>query len=181
MTTGISESRELAYAALERIRRDGAFANDVIDKLIDSAGASNEDKAYATRLVLGVVSTSGSLDSIINKFVNKPGDIKGKLRSALRIAAYEIIYLDKDAYAAVDQCVHLTKKVQARAAGLTNAVMRKVAESKPDFPYGDPTTELESYSLFHAFPMWLVELVRSEYDGEDADEFVKACNCPSPV
>lgn len=181
MATAISESRKLAYAALERIRRDGAFANDVIDKMIDSAHASNEDKAYSTRLVLGVVSTSGSLDAIINRFVNKPGDIKGKLRSALRIAAYEIIYLGKDSYAAVDQCVRLVKKVQARAAGLANAVMRKVADSKPNFPYGEPSVDMGAYALLHAFPEWLIELVRGEYNSEDADSFVKACNCPSPV
>lgn len=181
MAIAVTESRMLAYAALERIRRDGAFANEVIDKMIDSSDASNEDKAYSTRLVLGVVSTSGSLDSIINKFLNKPGDIKGKLRTALRISTYEIIYLDKDAYAAVDQCVQLAKKVQGRATGLANAIMRKVAESKSDFPYGDPAADLDAYALLHAFPEWLVELVRCEYDIEDADVFVKACNCPSPV
>lgn len=179
--TVLSDSRKLAYAALERVRRDGSFANEVIDKTIDSSQASYEDKAYATKLVLGVVSTSGSLDAVINKFVNKPGDIKGRLRSALRIAAYEIIYLEKDAYAAVDQCVKLTKSVQARAAGLANVVMRKVAESRCDFPYGNPDNDVDAYSLLHAFPQWLVELVREEYAAAEADEFVQACNCPSSV
>lgn len=181
MSSKVSRSRRLAYDALERVRRDGSFANDVIDSCIDTSDAAYEDKAFATKLVLGVVSTSGSLDAVMNRYVKKPGDIKGKLRSALRICTYEVIYLEKDAYAAVDQCVELVKSVQPRAAGLANAVMRKVAASAPGFPYGNPSSDITAYSLEHAFPEWLVGVLRATLGDTVADDFVRASNGPSPV
>ncbi len=181
MRSKVSQSRRLAYEVLERVRRDGSFANDVIDKVIDKSCASKEDKAYSTRLSLGVVSSSGALDYVINRFLDKASSIKGKTRTALRIATYEIIYLGKDAYAAVDQCVELTKEIQPRAVGLANAVMRKVAASSLEFPYGNPETDLDAYALLHAFPEWLVRLLRSELGLKASDEFIKASNMPAPV
>lgn len=181
MATKISQSRQLAYDALERIRKSDSFANDVIDKLIDGSDASLEDKAFATRIVLGVVAASGALDLVINRFVDKRGSLKGKLRTALRISTYEIIYLHKDSYAAVDQCVELAKTVQPRAAGLANAVMRRIAQSSSDFPYGDAKTDIKAYSLLHAFPEWLVDMAMREFGECDGDEFVRANNAPSPI
>lgn len=177
----VSDSRALAYRALERVRSTQAFANEVIDSVIDGSDASLPDRAYATKLVLGVVASAGSLDDVINRYLDKPGTLKGKLRTALRIAAYEIIYLGKDGYAAVDQCVEMVKSIQPRAKGLANAVMRRLADESGAFPFGDPNDDIEAFSLQQAFPEWLAVLAMKELGDASGREFVVANNLPAPI
>ncbi|MCI8425051.1 MAG: antitermination protein NusB, partial [Adlercreutzia sp.] len=55
-----TSARELALSAIHQLRERDAFAQDVIAKTIDDSKLSREDRAFATRLVLGVVSMRGT-------------------------------------------------------------------------------------------------------------------------
>ncbi len=136
--TRVSPARLAAYEALFAIEKRDAFAQDVIAKTIDESKLSVQDKAFATRLVLGVVSTKGALDLMLDKCLKSPKDVKANVRCALRIPIYEMIYLDKQTHAAVDQGVELIGYIAPKARGLANFVLRKIAQVKPSFPFGDP-------------------------------------------
>lgn len=176
-----SRARILAYEALTRIDQRHAFAQDVIAKVIDGSDLSDVDCAFATRLVLGVVSTKGSLDGILDRCLNSPKDVKEDVRRALRISTYEIIYLGKSPHAAVDQGVELVKSVAPKASGLANAVLRKVLKAKAEFPFGDPDSSVEALSMLDGFPPWLTELLVDHLGWEGAREFEAASNEPAPI
>ena len=76
-----------------------------IAKTIDISPLSREDRAFATRLVLGVVSTRGTLEDIITGCMDSPDDAAPAVRDALCLSAYEIVFLQKSPHAAVDQGV----------------------------------------------------------------------------
>ena len=86
--TRVSPARLAAYEALFAIEKRDAFAQDVIAKTIDESKLSVQDKAFATRLVLGVVSTKGALDLMLDKCLKSPKDVKANVRCALRIPIY---------------------------------------------------------------------------------------------
>ena len=111
-------ARELALAAIHQLRERDAFAQDIIAKTIDISPLSREDRAFATRLVLGVVSTRGTLEDIITGCMDSPDDAAPAVRDALCLSAYEIVFLQKSPHAAVDQGVELVKSVAPRAGGL---------------------------------------------------------------
>ena len=109
-------ARELALAAIHQLRERDAFAQDIIAKTIDISPLSREDRAFATRLVLGVVSTRGTLEDIITGCMDSPDDAAPAVRDALCLSAYEIVFLQKSPHAAVDQGVELVKSVAAFSA-----------------------------------------------------------------
>lgn len=87
--TRASVARRLALQALGRIEGRGAFAQDVIAKVVDASDAPEADRAFATRLVLGVVSVRGTLDAVLDRCLRSPTDVKPDVRRALRIPVYD--------------------------------------------------------------------------------------------
>lgn len=177
----LSPARRAAYEALDRIDRRKAFAQEVIAATIDKADLSSEDRAFATRLVFGVVSMRGSLDAVLDRCMRSPRDVKPDVRRALRISTYEAIYLGKDAHVVVDQGVELVRSVAPKAAGVANAVLRKVVACRGSFPFGDPAHDLAALSLQQGFPLWLTELLARDLGRAQAATFEQASNDPAPV
>ncbi len=179
--TKASPARTAALDALSQIRERRAFAQDVISHTIDTSHMKPEDRAFATRLVLGVTSSWGILDEVINKFLDDPRDISPSVRDALRLSAYEIIFLGKHPHAAVDQGVELVKSVAPPAAGLSNAVLRKIVAERSEFPYGDPSTDIDALARACAFPGWLARVLVNDLGPEAAVNLMRASNEQAPL
>ena len=176
-----SPGRLAALYATQQVRRRQAYAQEVIEATIDKSTISQQDRAFATLLTLGVVSSLGSLDEVINRCLQSPRDIKPDVRDAMRISAYEITYLRKAPHAAVDQGVELVRAVAPSASGLANAVLHRILESADAFPFGDPAKNLDALALMYAFPTWLARLLIEDMGAQAAVELMKASNDPAPL
>lgn len=176
-----THARLAALDVTRTARERDAFAHDLIVKRIEPARLSAEDKAFATRLVLGVVSCQGTLDEVIDRVLASPDDVRPDLRDALRISAYEILFMGKEPHAAVDQGVELARFVAPRAAGLANSVLRKVVAAKREFPFGDPRTSLPAFARLHAFPEWLARRLVEDLGAQAAHDLMRAANEPAPL
>lgn len=176
-----SPARRAALDVVRAVRERGAYAQDVLAKRVDASDLEPEDRAFATKLALGVVSAQGTLDEIINRALRSPSDVQSDVRDALRISTYEIIFLNKSPHAAVDQGVELARTVAPRAAGLANAVLRKVIGMRASFPFGDPAHDVSALARAHAFPTWLAVQLVEEMGARDAVDFMQASNDPAPL
>lgn len=174
--THVTPSRVKAHACLCEIRKRDAYAQELIDTMIEQSDLSGEDKAFAARLVLGVVSSKGTLDEALDNLLTRPDTLHEDLREALRISAYELIFLKKNPHAAVDQGVELAKSVFSWSAGLANAVLRKLAERAGSFPFGDPKTDDAAFARQYAFPLWLSNKLISDMGRESAEAFMESSN-----
>ena len=176
-----SPGRLGALYATQQVRRRNAFAQEVIESTIDRSRLSAQDRAFATLLTLGVVSTAGSLDAVINRCLADPRDIKPDVRDALRISTYEVIYLRKSPHAAVDQGVELVRAVAPSASGLGNAVLHRILKCADTFPFGDPKTNLEALALSCAFPEWLAQMLIEDMGAAAAAELMSCSNEQAPL
>lgn len=176
-----SPARLAALEACMIVRERDAYAQEVIAATIDRSALSAEDRAFATLLVLGVSSTWGTLDELIDRSLRSPKDIKADVRDALRISAYEMAFLHKETYAVVDQGVELVRAVAPRAAGVGNAALRSLARLMPAFPFGDPETDLAAFARLEGFPLWIAELLSDEMGPDAARAFMRASNEPAPL
>ena len=176
-----SPARLAALAVCGDVRRRDAYAQDVIARRVAGSPMAREDRAFATRLALGVASSWGTLDEVLDRALDKPGDVQDDVRDALRIAAYEILFLDKTPHAAVDQGVELVRSVQPRAAGLANAVLRRVVALKREFPFGDPSRDVAALARLHAFPLWLAKRLIADLGPQAAVDLMRASNEPAPL
>ena len=177
----LSPARSAALRALTTLREREAFAQEVMARYVDEADLSAEDRAFATRLVLGVVSMRGVLDDVLDRCMRSPRDVTDDVRDALQLSAYEIVFLDKSPHAAVDQGVELVRSIAPRAGGVANAVLRKVVDAKSAFPFGDPARDIAAYARLHGFPVWLAEKLISDLGAQDAHALMTASNDPAPV
>ena len=176
-----SPGRLAALYATQQVRRRQAYAQEVIESTIDKSTISTQDRAFATLLTLGVVSSLGALDEVINRCLASPRDIKPDVRDALRISTYEVIYLRKAPHAAVDQGVELVRAVAPSASGLANAVLHRILVAADTFPFGDPAKSLEALALTYAFPTWLARRLIEDMGAQAAIDLMRASNDPAPL
>lgn len=176
-----SPARQAALRVTSIVRERDAFAQELIHKYIDSSRMSREDRAFATRLTLGVVSSYGTLDDVINRCLDRVSDINDDVRDALRISTYEIIFLKKEPHAAVSQGVELVKTIAPKASGLANAVLRRIADKAHKFPFGDPRTDIEAFARLHAFPEWLAKQALLDLGPEVTRDYLAGSNEPAPL
>lgn len=164
------------------VRERNAFAQDVIAQVIDKSTMSVEDRAFATLLALGTVSARGTLDEIIDRALDTPEDIFRETRDALQISTYELIFLGKEAHAAVDQGVEMVKSFSpGPAARVANAVLHKIVRLRIDFPFGNPATDLDALARTQAFPTWMAKKLMEEMGPQAAIEFMRASNEQAPL
>ncbi len=96
------------------------------------ASLSARDRALAVRLALGCVAAEGILDRELNGYLRRPSALEPRVRDALRVSAFECAYLFTPPSACVSQGVELVRSVAPRAAGMANAVLRRmVGELRP--------------------------------------------------
>lgn len=146
----ISAARQVAFDVLEAVSA-GAYASDSLRFL--SKGAAARDAGLAGQIVFGCLRYQSQLDYLIETYSGrKTKDLDSDILLALRAAIFQLRYLDRiPAYAAVDDSVELVKRRKRSAAGLTNAVLRKMTRAgTPKVTWPDAATELSC-------PAWLLE------------------------
>lgn len=173
--TVASPARSVAMRLLAKQRRRGARARDLLRSAHEMALLGTNGRGLATRLVLGVNVAAGELDRRVDAFVTHAGGLEPRVRDALRLSAFECLYLDTPRQVAVSQGVELVREVQPRAARMANAVLRRVADARPEVDAarerirvaaaGDPGSEsvvppdlpsVRELCIASGYPEWLV-------------------------
>ncbi len=178
----VTPARQAACAIGRVVRERNAYVAEVTPAVLAKfQGITPEDAAFATKLARGVTATVGTLDEFINRNMKTPNDIDEVVRDAMRVSAYEMLFLDKPAYVVVDQGVELVCSVAPKAGGLANAVLRRMSESAKAFPFGNANLSLQVLARSKAFPMWLAKRLMNDLTLPRATAFMSACNTDAPV
>src|SRR6476661_2155108 len=154
----VSPARAAAFNILVRVERESAYAVELLHSgLLDAL--SPVDRNLTTEIVMGVLRWRSALDQVIARFSFTPmRKLDFEVLTALRIGVYQKQFLTKvPAHAAVNETVELVKHAKkVSAAGLVNAVMRKVGRAGSQLPTS--VSRDSSYlSVSYAHPRWLVE------------------------
>jgi len=158
----ISPARAAAFDILLRVDQQDAFASELLHAS-DYAKLSAVDHGLATQLVMGVLRWRSWLDLQIAQHSSlKLSRLDPEVLASLRLAAYQLLYLDRvPEHAAVHESVDLVKRARKRSAvPFVNAVLRNfLAHTRGAVEPGAveqaaTAAELASSS---AHPQWLVE------------------------
>ncbi|HEX8440081.1 16S rRNA (cytosine(967)-C(5))-methyltransferase RsmB [Archangium sp.] len=176
-------ARVIAIQVLSRVRATEAYLNVVLDTVLsESPPADPRDTGLATELSYGATRRQLALDYAITRFADRKLEaLEDKVLAALRIGAYQLFYTRVPARAAVAETVQALKDVGlARAAGFTNAILRKLSSlpSQPLPPEADP---IEHLSVRESHPKWLVERWVRQFGRERAESMLVANNQTPPV
>jgi 16S rRNA (cytosine967-C5)-methyltransferase len=162
------------------VRESSSYGHEVLSAALQRATLSADDASFATRLAYGALQTEGTLDEAIDRHTGGKR-LEPRVRDALRVATYEILFLHTEDRASVHQGVELVKTVRPQASGLANAILRRVAEDAPSFPWGDPDEDDAALARRHAHPRWLADMWISELGRETAAAVMAANNEPAPL
>lgn len=153
--------RGAAIKILTRVERADSYLEKLLDHEIRFLDLTVQDKALLYEIVHGVVRWQGRLDWILSGFY------KGQfskaipiLKNALRVALYQILFLDKvPEYAAVNEAVEFVKRLHGqKPADISNAVLRNIIRNKNGLRYPDPGANLIGYlSTYYSHPAWMVK------------------------
>jgi len=143
----------------------GGYASDLL--AARTAALDSRDAGLAAEIVFGVLRYRAQLDFLIEHFSGRRGKLDPEVRIALRMAIYQLRYLERvPPHAAVAESVELVKRVRkTSAAGFVNAVLRKVDRQAVSLP---------SREIAWSCPEWLLERWERNYGAAAAESTARA-------
>jgi 16S rRNA (cytosine967-C5)-methyltransferase len=169
-TVAVSPARRIAFRTLLYVEQ-GGYASDILHAAARELPA--RDAGLAEEIVFGVLRFQAQLDFLIGHYSGRrTAKLDAEVRLALRMGIYQLRYLERiPAHAAVSESVELAKRAgKASAAGLINAVLRKVDRRPVKWP--DRATEL-------SHPAWMLERWDRQF-GQEAAAAIARANLQRP-
>lgn len=176
--------REVALEVLTACRKLDAWSDGSLKAACRRGGLDRREAAFAARLTYGVLQNAALLDFYLGQYCAQPVEkLEPFVRDVLRLGACQILLMDRvPDSAAVSQAVEMVKSHRRqRAAGLVNAVLRKISTNKehlPAIPAKDPASYL---ALRYSHPLWLAKRLVELLGREEAEAFLAADNEAAPL
>lgn len=177
-------ARQIAFEALRAIDR-GAFADVVIDRLLNESDLSAQDKGLVTELVYGTVRRRRSLDTLISQFGSRAASKQQTdLLQILRLGFYQLRYLTHvPNHAVVDTTVQLAKSQRlGKLSGVVNGMLREyIRQSEAAEALQLPNNPTQRLGILHSYPNWIVRIWQSMLPDEEVSALCEWFNQPPAV
>ncbi len=169
------DARVAAYRCLEAVDSRDAYANLAMPGILAEAGLGSRDAAFATELAYGTIRMRGLYDAILAVAARRdPASLEAPVLRVLRLGAHQALAMRVPSHAAVSESVALVREAgRPGAAGLVNAVLRRVTETSPDgwrerVAPGDEDRDLATR---YSHPEWAVRRLRAALaaDGREGE------------
>ena len=176
MTKAINE-RELILGIVLEITRDGEYAHIALRNTLSKYQyLEKRERAFITRVVEGTLEHMMEIDYIINQFSKvKVNKMKPVIRTILRSAVYQILYMDSVPNSAVcNEAVKLAvKKGFVNLKGFVNGVLRNIDRNVNDIQYPKQDNMVEYLSIKYSMPTWILEKWKKTYDWETIERILQ--------
>jgi len=175
--------RAAALHALHALEKEKTWSEQAVKKEIAEKGLERRDAALLTSLVYGVLQNRRLLDFYIvqvsGKGMNRFAPV---VRDLLRLSFYQALFLERvPNHAVVDEAVALAKRrANPQAAGLVNAVLRKLFTTRDALTPPDASTP-SGLAVATSHPDWFVQKMVDCLGLAKAGEFLLSHNRPAPL
>jgi len=171
-----SDARSCSVKIICRCERTDSYLEKLIDAEIRNDRLNDFDKALLNEISHGVIRWMRRLDWFLNGFYR--GNYEKclpEVRNAMRVALYQILFLNKIPYsAAVNEAVEFIKRIHAdKHAGVVNGLLRTIIRTLDNLVW--PTREIDEVNylgIVQSHPNWMVKRWINRFG---FDEAVKLC------
>lgn len=190
----VAPARRAAYRVLLDVERG---SEDLPHGLAQARGnlPDPRDQALMSEIAIGTLRWRAALDHLVGQFTRRSLDhLDPEVLTVLRLAIYQLAYLTRvPPSAAVNEAVDLVRNARKKsAAGLVNAVLRKVAEHRGNLPLpqrpdsiaglaSDREALLDYFSITLSHPRWLVARWLTRYGEAATDSWLRFNNAAAPL
>ncbi len=175
--------REAASFVVQRTLQTGSIVDAFLAPALDRCDA--RDHALLHELVYGTLRWKRRLDHLISQASDRPlHDIEPDLLGPLRIAVYQLFFLDRvPDHAIVHEAVeHATRVTHRGGGGFVNAVLRRLAKSPSlDAWPVEAETEVETLAIELSHPRFLVKRWLERFGLAATTRLLNANNRPKPL
>ncbi|MCW5589327.1 MAG: 16S rRNA (cytosine(967)-C(5))-methyltransferase RsmB [Legionellales bacterium] len=152
--------KKIAFTILLKVLREKKSLNSLLALELSTIN-ERRDKAWLQEMVMGVCRYYHQLECYLNSLVEKP--LTGKklpIKIILLMGLYQIIYMRTPEFAAVNEMVELSKKInEAWASKLVNGVLRRFLRERESLDQTLNENEVFRYS----HPQWMIEKIKHHY------------------
>lgn len=167
--------RKLAVKILNRVLNEGAYSNIILSKELNEAELNDKDKALLTEIVYGVLRRRKTLDIIIANFVKDIKIMDKSTLNILRVAIYQMNFLDKiPTYAACNEAVEEAKEISEDDSKLVNGILRSFTKNPDDINV--PGNKIDEYAYKFSFEPWMIRLLIKQYGENTAKKIMSGLN-----
>jgi 16S rRNA (cytosine967-C5)-methyltransferase len=158
-------ARSSAALVLDRVIRTGAYSNVAVARTeVDPASAHGHFQRLVYTALRYLPFIDGTIEQHAARSVN---DVDPMVMSILRIAIGEVVFLDAEPHAVVNEAVRSSRILgQGRAAGFVNAVLRSTTATQPQ--PGDLVAA--------SYPGGLTTMLNRDHDDQWVTDFLLASN-----
>ncbi|MGM8898209.1 MULTISPECIES: transcription antitermination factor NusB [unclassified Psychrobacter] len=150
--------------------QQGQSLSSVLDPLLNSL--HDGDKGFAHALLLTTLRQWHALARLLDSLADNPID-EIEVRTAIQVGLVQLLYLEVADHAAIHETVEATKEIEfARASGLVNAILRKVAKNTNKFR--------KKCDKNHSLPNWLAYQLKQDWSDEYA-ALTQGLRQPAPM
>lgn len=175
----MSDARSLALRVVRRVFDEGAYADRAFSGEAERARVDARERALAMHLAFGTVQRRRTLDAALEEIADRPVQrLERRLAHVLQLGVFQILFAGGiPPHAAVSESVELARReIGARATGLVNAVLRRVAAEGPAWYAALPEAAPEEAALRHSLPDWIAELWFDAYGEQRGRALCEAAN-----
>ena len=175
--------RMVAYQVLMRVEGEGGYSNLALNAALNGTSLAPRDKAFVTRLVYGVLENTDYLDHVISGYAKAGARLEPEVRCILRMAVYQMAFMDTPDSAAVNESVNLAKKCKLfRATGFINGLLRSFLRDGKQVRLPDRQKEpLLWLCVKYSCPAWLVTLWRDAYGEAVCEQILQSLAERPPI
>ena len=165
----MTTARSVAVETVRRVTDEDAYSTRVLPALLERSRLDARDRSLATELALGTLRHLPGLDRAIGLRASRPlSRMSPGARAALRLGAYQLLFMRIPSHAAVSASVDLATP---RERGFVNAILRKLADDPP--PAATGSTD-DAISVRTGMSPWAVKELRLLLGDDEAEVAAEA-------
>lgn len=172
--------RGIAIKILNRIERSDAYLDRLMDAELESSEMNELDKGLMNEIVTGVIRWRMKLDWVLTGFFHGSfTKAETNIRNALRVALYQILFLDRvPQSAAVNEAVEFMKRLRGqKVANQVNAILRNIIRSTDNIRYPDINEDqIQHLAVVESHPVWMVRRWVTRFGYDQTKDLLEASN-----
>ena len=168
-------SRKLSRQIVQRVLEEGAYSNLVLSKELNRDDIDEKDKGLITEIVYGTLRRKRTLDVLIGNFVKDIKLLDSTVLNILRVAIYQMYFLDKiPEYAACNEAVEEAKEISLEASKLVNGILRNFIRDEKEIVV--PGNRIDELGYKFSFEPWMIRLFIKQYGEERTMKIMAGLN-----
>lgn len=163
-------ARRFALEAIEKIIREKAFSNLIINEYLNKFVLSKEDKNFFTQLVYGTVENQMLLDYYLEPYIGQKSQ-KMWVKILLYMSVYQLVFMKMADYAVVNESVEIASLKNKQIGSFVNAVLRNFLRN--DLRKLDGLDEITMLSIKYSYPLWIINFFLNDHSLEKVKKILE--------